>query len=184
MQCKVEVSARHIHLSQKDFEILFGKESPIEFKKLGQNQFSCEEFVTLSGPKGKIDKVRLVAPLREQSQVEISRTDAIKIGVDAPLKLSGDLPGAEIKVLGSKGEIDGDIAIVAKRHIHLSPDEASKLNLKEGDLVKCSVDSERALVFGDIIARVSEVFSESIHLDTDEANAAGISGEIRGELII
>jgi len=184
MKILVEVSARHIHLSEADFRSLFGDKAPTEIKALSQQDTSCEETVEIVGPKSSISNVRLLIPFREQSQLEVSRTDCYFLGVDAPLKLSGDLQGAKVKVIGPAGSIDKDIAIVAKRHLHLPPEEATKLNLKKDDIVSVKIPGERASIFSSISVRIKDIYSPAVHVDTDEANAAGLSEATECELIL
>lgn len=184
MKIKIETSARHIHLTKEDYEALFGDKKPSEIKELGQKQFACKESVKLVGPKNQLEKVRLVTPFRKFSQVEISKTDSIYLGIDAPLRISGDLSGAaEIIIAGEKGKINGNFAIVAKRHIHLPLETARELNLEHNKAVSVKIAGERAAILDEVIVRTQEHFDESIHLDTDEANAVGINKEGEGEII-
>lgn len=183
MNSLVEVSARHLHLLALDYKVLFGDEEMPKIKELSQKDYTTGKFVTIVGPKRKIDRVQLLGPFRDYSQVEISKTDAISLGVPAPLKISGDLPGTKVKIFGPKGTIEKPIAIIAKRHIHLSPEEAEQLNLDNNQTVKFKIKSGRSLVFDDVVVRVADNYSNTIHLDTDEGNAAGIEGKAEGELI-
>lgn len=172
----IEISARHIHLSQNHFEKLFGKKEPSFYKKLGQSQFAAKERVVLKNGSREIKNVRLVAPFRKKTQVEISFTDAINLGIRPVLRLSGDLKGTPgIEIIGPEGklELKGG-AIIAKRHLHLSPNEAKELNLKHKDVVSVLVRGKRALLFGNVIVRVKDGYNMCVHLDTDEGNAAGI----------
>ncbi len=175
MNIKVEISARHIHLSEEDYRSLFGDSKPIGIKELSQKDIACEETVEVVGPKNKLPNVRLLIPFRPKSQLEISRSEAIFLGIDPPLKLSGDLPGAQIKIIGPKGKLEAPIAIVAKRHLHLPPAEAEKLNLKNLDIVSVEIASNRGLIFKNIVVRVAPHYSPAVHIDTDEANAAGMN---------
>lgn len=184
MDSIIEVSARHIHLSADDYALLFGSEKPKEIKELSQKDIACEEAVTASGSKSTISNIRLIIPFREKSQLEISQTDAIKLGIDAPLKISGDLPGERVKIIGPRGTIEKDIAIVAKRHLHLPIKEAAEMNLSNNQIIKLKTTGERSLIFDNIIVRIKDNYSKAVHLDTDEANAAGISEETTGALII
>lgn len=185
----IEVSARHIHLCQKDLDKLFGSGYELKIKKdLSQEgEFAAEETITMVGPKNKIEKIRVVGPLREKTQVELSYSDCFFAGIDAPLRLSGDVAGsAGAKIAGPAGEVElKEGVIVAKRHLHLNPKEAKELNLKNNDLVKVKVIGERGLVFDNIVVRIKSNFRKSAHIDTDEANAAGL-GKVcgRGELIL
>jgi putative phosphotransacetylase len=184
MELKIETSARHIHLTEEDFKTLFGDIDPTPIKDLSQQDKACKELVEAIGPKSSLKNIRVIIPFREGSQLEISKTDSIALGVEAPLKLSGDLPGAKIKIIGPFGTIDKEIAIVAKRHLHLSPEEAEKLKLKDNDYVEVKVSGDRQITFDNIVVRTADNFFTTVHLDTDEANAAGLSSGASGELII
>ena len=185
MKCRIEISARHIHLTKEDCLTLFGKDSLEIVKKLSQEEeFAAKESVKLVGPKNFLSGVRVVGPFRQQSQAEISFTDARFLDIKAPLKVSGDLPGAEIEVIGPKGSIKKEIAIVAKRHLHLSTKEAIELKLNHRDNVKVKILGERALIFDQVVVRVRDDYNLSVQLDTDEANAAGLFSESEGELIL
>jgi putative phosphotransacetylase len=186
---KVEVSARHVHLSQKDLEKLFGVGHKLKkIKDLSQEgEFAAEETVTLVGPKRKMENLRVVGPMRPATQVELAYTDAFSLGIDAPLRISGNVAGsAPAKLIGPAGEVNlVEGVIVAKRHLHLNEKEAKKLNLKNDDLVRVKVGKERGLIFENVVVRIKPNFKISVHLDTDEANAAGL-GRVCGfgELIM
>ena len=184
MEMKVETSARHIHLTAEDYKTLFGSDEPTPIKDLSQKDSACEEMVEVVGPKSILQDVRVIIPFREKTQLEISKTDCFTLGIEAPLKISGDLPGAFIKITGPLGKLEKDIAIVAKRHLHLPPIEANKLGLSNNDEVKLETKGVRGLTFEGIIVRISDKYSPAVHLDTDEANAAGIMADASGELII
>lgn len=184
MDIRIETSARHIHLTVEDFKSLFGDIEPTKAKELSQGDFSCEEFVEIVGPKSSFKKVRLLVPFRDYSQLEISRTDCYALGIDAPLKISGDLPGSNVKIVGPFGSLEKNIAIVAKRHLHIPPNEAEKLSLSNDDLIEVKTHGDRSLVLSNIIVRVKDTFKTAVHIDTDEANAAGISADAIGELIL
>lgn len=175
----VEVSNRHIHLSHELIEKLFG--DGYEFnniKKLSQGDDSAtEETVELVGPKGSIQDVRIISPEREKTQIEISISDAYKLGVNPPINLSGDLDNSVgIRIVGLLDEVALESGlIVAKRHLHLSGDDANKYGLKTGDIVKMKVEGARGLVFDNIVVRTSDKFTTRVHLDIEEANAANIS---------
>ena len=175
----IEISARHIHLCREDLDKLFGSGYELKIKKdLSQEgEFASEETVTLIGPKNTIEKLRVVGPIREKTQVELSYSDCFFVGIDVPLRLSGDVAGsAGAKIAGPVGEIElKEGVIIAKRHLHLNPKEADELNLKNNDLVKIKVIGERGLVFENIVVRVKPNFKKSAHIDTDEANAAGVT---------
>jgi putative phosphotransacetylase len=185
----VGISARHVHLSREDMDKLFGPGSELTFvKALTQpGQFSAEEKVTLVGPKREIKNVRVLGPLRSQTQVEISRTDAFTLGIEPPVRDSGDLANsAPLKIVGPKGEVElKEGAIIAKRHIHMTPADAERLGLKDKQLVSVRVkEGERALTFDEVLVRVSEKFALDFHVDTDEANAAGLKNGQLVEIIL
>jgi len=175
----VEVSARHVHLSQKHLDCLFGQGYQIKkLKDLSQpGMFSTQETLVVETIKNKFNNVRIIGPLRNQTQVEISKSDAYYLGINPPIRKSGDLTGSEkCKLIGPKGEIDLEKGvIVAQRHLHLDLQTAEQYNLKNNQLVSVKIDSEkRSITFHQIITRVSAEFKPAIHLDTDEGNAAGI----------
>ena len=184
----VEISAHHVHVSEADLEILFGKGHKLTNKKdLSQpGQFACEERVTVVGPKREIKGVSILGPCRPQTQVEISLTEARSIGVTAPIRESGDLAGSPgCKLVGPCGEVEiTEGVIAAKRHIHMTPEDAEKYGIVDKQIVSVKIPTEgRALVFGDVVARVSSSYALAMHLDTDEANAAAIPGFCEGEII-
>jgi len=172
----IGVSAHHVHLSQEHVERLFGPGHQLTPRApLSQpGQFACEEQVRLIGPRGSIERVRVLGPARSQSQVEISRTEGYRLGINAPIRLSGDLDGTPGLVLeGSAGQVElPNGAIYALRHIHMTPADAGRFGLKNNDMVRVRVDGKRELIFGDVGVRVSPKFKLELHLDTDEANAA------------
>ncbi|HBG15182.1 MAG TPA: propanediol utilization protein [Firmicutes bacterium] len=174
----VGVSNRHVHLAQKDFELLFGSGQNLTVKKdLSQpGQFAAEETVNLIGPKRSIPNVRILGPIRPQTQVEISFTDSFTLGVTAPVRDSGNLkdtPGIIIE--GPKGRIEvTEGVIVAQRHLHLHTSEAEGLGLKDQDCIRAKAEGIRGLVFDQVLVRVGPKFKKDLHLDTDEANAAGL----------
>ena len=174
----VGVSARHIHLSREDADALFGVDYNLTKKAdLMGGQYAAAETVTIVGAKMRsIENVRVIGPLRSQTQVEFSVTDKFKLGVSAPLRDSGDLKGsAPISVVGPKGAVHlSEGCIVAARHIHMSPSDAMRFSLHDGDLVAVEVPGERGLVFNDVKVRVHESFTMEMHIDTDEANACGV----------
>ncbi|MDE1548751.1 ethanolamine utilization phosphate acetyltransferase EutD [Jeotgalibaca caeni] len=184
---EIEASGRHVHLSQEHIDILFGKNHKLlPTKYLSQpGQFAGKERVTLVGPKGVLHQVVVLGPARDKSQVEISFTDAQKLGVRAPLRLSGDTkgtPGIMIMV-GNKHVILDEGLIVAKRHIHVKEQEAARLNVKDKEVVKVQVMSERPLIFDDVVVRVSPKFETFMHIDYDEANACGFKSGTKGRII-
>lgn len=174
----VGVSARHVHLTQEHVEALFGKGYQLTKKKdLMGGQFASNEQVTIVGLKLRaIENVRILGPVRNKTQVEISATDARTLGIKAPIRQSGDLKGsAPIAIVGPKGALylqEG--AIVAMRHIHMTPADAEAAGLKNGDIVSVKADNERGTIFNHVVIRVDPSFSLEMHIDTDEANAAGI----------
>ena len=174
----VGVSARHVHLTQEHVEALFGKGYQLTKKKdLMGGQFASNEQVTIVGLKLRaIENVRILGPVRSRTQVEISATDARTLGIKAPIRESGHLDGsAPIAIVGPKGAIylkEG--AIVAMRHIHMTPSDAQAAGLKNGDIVSVRADNERGTIFNHVVIRVDPKFTLEMHIDTDEANAAGI----------
>lgn len=184
----VEVSARHVHLSQEHLEILFGKGYELTVKKpLSQpGQFAANERVRVVGPKKELPSVSILGPVRGSTQIEVSLTDARSIGIDAPIRMSGDIKAsAPVKIVGPKGEVDiEEGVIIAKRHIHITPEDAEKFGLKDRQVVSVKVDTDqRTTIFSDVVVRVREDFATAMHIDTDEGNAAGIFGEQYGEII-
>ena len=184
----VETSARHLHVSQDVLEKLFGEGAELTKKKdLSQpGQFACEEKVTVVGAKGEF-KMTILGPVRKDSQVELSLSDARKIGIAAPVRESGDIEGTPgCKLIGPKGEVEISKGVIAaKRHIHLDPKTAEEFGVQDKQIVSLKINGTgRALVFGDVVIRVSPNFAPAAHLDTDEANAAGLAGNTDGEIII
>ena len=184
----IETSARHVHLTEAGIETLFGKGATLTHKKdLSQpGQFACEERVTLVGPKKSIPNVIILGPARKATQVEVSFTDARTLGVTAPVRESGDVVGSgACKIVGPAGEIDlAEGVIVAKRHIHMTPADAERFDVKDKDVVKVALESNgRSTVYGDVVVRVSPKFALAMHIDTDEANAACAFGEFYGEIV-
>lgn len=183
----IGVSARHIHLTQADVETLFGKGYKLTKKKdLMGGQFASNEVVTIVGLKLRaIENVRILGPVRKASQVEVSATDTVKLGIKVPVRESGNIAGsAPIAVVGPKGVIylkEG--CIVAKRHIHMSPADAEKAGVKNGDIVSVRVENERATTFNNVLIRVDPSFTLEMHIDTDEANAAEISTGMKAEIV-
>ena len=187
MKFVVETSARHVHVTQEDLETLFGKGHELTKKKdLSQpGQFACEEKVTIVGSKKEM-KASILGPVRPETQVELSLTDARSIGVDAPIRESGDVAGSgACKLVGPAGEVElKEGVIAAKRHIHATPEDAEKLGVKDKDVVSVKIDTEgRSLVFGDVVVRVSPKYALAMHIDTDESNAAACGREVFGEIV-
>ncbi len=184
----VAVSARHAHLSTATLERLFGAGYRLRKRAdLSQpGQYSAEETVALIGPRGRVERVRLMGPPRTEDQIEISRSDEFVLGVDAPVRLSGDLAGTPgITLEGPRGRTTIERGVIcARRHIHMSPADAGRLGVREGDTVRVQIDSEgRDLTFADVLVRVAESFRLELHLDADEANAAGVNGTVRATLV-
>lgn len=188
MKILVETSARHVHVTQEALQTLFGEGATLTNKKdLSQpGQFACFEKVTVVGPKGEL-VCSILGPVRPANQVEVSFTDARKLGIVPPVKESGDLAGSPgCKLVGPKGEVEiSEGVIVAKRHIHFDPKTAEENGFKDKQVVSVAVGGEgRKLVFGDVVVRVNEKFAPAMHIDTDEANAAAIAGNVEGEIIV
>ena len=184
----VETSARHIHLSREAVDVLFGEGYELTKKKdLSQpGQYACAEKLTVVGPKGSL-KASILGPTRPASQVEISLTDARSIGVTAPIRESGDIAGSGACKLvnpdnGAELELTEGV-IAAKRHIHLTPEAAEAMGVKDKQIVSVKINSERSAVLGDVVVRVSEKFAPAMHIDTDEANATCAFGAVTGEVI-
>lgn len=184
----VEISARHVHLSDEHLEVLFGKGHTLtNLKELSQpGQFATEERVTIKGPKGEMSRVIVLGPTRPETQVEVSATDARSLGVSAQIRMSGDIEGTTgMTLVGPAGTVELDKGvIVAKRHIHLSDLEAKEYGLEDHQVVSVKIETEqRSLTFGDVVVRVNPNFKAAMHIDTDEGNAAGIAGSTMGEII-
>lgn len=174
---KVGVSARHVHLSQKDLETLFGKSELTVKKMLMGDQFAAEECVTLVSPSLRsIEGVRVLGPVRSQSQVEVSRTDTFKLKVSPPVRPSGELKGsAPMALVGPKGSVFlNEGCIIANRHIHMTPEEAQKYGIKDNDIVDVEIQNSKPTRFYNVQVRVREDFNTEMHIDTDDANACAI----------
>ena len=187
-QILVETSARHIHVTKETLEILFGKDHELTKKKdLSQpGQYACEERVTVVGPKKQLANVSILGPCRNADQVELSATDARSIGLPIVIRESGDVAGTPgCKLVGPCGEVEiKEGVIVAKRHIHLVPETAEKLGVKNKDIVWVKINTpERKAVLGDVVVRVSETFADAMHIDTDESNAIGATPDLYGEIV-
>ncbi len=184
----VEISARHVHVTEQDLETLFGKGHTLTHKKdLSQpGQFACEERVTVVGPKRELAGVSILGPCRKATQVELSLTDARSIGVKVPIRESGDLAGSgACKLVGPCGEVElSEGVIAAKRHIHMTTADAAAYGMTDKQIVKVKIPTEgRALIFDDVVVRVSDSYKLAMHLDTDEANAAAVPGTAEGEIL-
>nr|WP_034544848.1 phosphate propanoyltransferase [Levilactobacillus namurensis] len=183
---EIEASARHVHLSQKTIDELFGIGYRLTPKRpLSQpGQFVSEERVTVQGPKGTLSNVAILGPARKQSQVELSLTDARTLGINPPLRESGHLdqtPGVTL-VNGGRQVTLTSGAIVAQRHIHMTPDDAKLFGVKNNDIVSVKTTGERAVTFENVVIRVSDKFATRMHVDFDEANACGLTKGMRGTL--
>lgn len=172
------VSNRHIHLCQEDLEKLFGTGYKLTKDRdlMQPGEFASKESVSIKGPKNEIKNVRVLGPVRKFTQIEISKTDTFILGVNAPLRVSGDIKNsAPITVISPNGLIElKEGCIVAKRHVHFTPKDAEFFQVKDGENISVKVESERGLVFDNVVARVRENMALEFHIDTDEANAAGI----------
>ena len=177
-EIKLGVSARHVHLSEQDIETLFGKGYQLHIKKyLMGDQFAAEECVTLVSPSLRsIEGVRVLGPVRKQSQVEISRTDTFKLKVSPPVRPSGKLEGsAPMALVGPCGSVFlNECTIIANRHIHVNTKDAGKLNVKDNDIVDVEISSAKPTRYYNVQVRVADDFNTEMHIDTDDANAAGI----------
>lgn len=185
----VEISARHVHVTEEDLEILFGKGYQLTVKKeLSQpGQFASNEKVKVIGTKGEFPAVSILGPCRKATQVEISLTDARSIGVSAPVRESGDVAGSgACKLVGPAGEVElKEGVIAAKRHIHATEADAERMGLTNGQIVSVEIptSNERSLIFGDVVVRVSNSYALAMHIDTDESNAAGMAPNSTGKII-
>ena len=188
MNCIVEISARHLHLSQEHLDILFGAGHQLTNKKdLSQpGQFACEEKVEVIGAKGSL-KMSVLGPVRPETQVELSLTDARSIGVKAPVRESGVIAGSgACKLVGPCGEVELTQGVIAaKRHIHMTPADAAEMDVQDKDVVCVKVLTDgRNTIFGDVVVRVNENFALAMHIDTDESNAAACGRNQMGEIVM
>ena len=185
----VETSARHVHVSQADLETLFGAGYQLTPKKdLSQpGQYACAERVDVVGPKKTLTGVSILGPVRKETQVEISLTDARSIGVNAPIRESGDTAGSgACKLVGPCGEVELTQGVIAaKRHIHMTPADAAEMDVQDKDVVCVKVVTDgRSTIFGDTVVRVNENFALAMHIDTDESNAAACGRNQMGEIVM
>lgn len=185
---EMEASGRHIHLSRSHVDALFGaghRLTPV--KELSQpGQFACRERVTLIGPKGELKNVVVLGPERKESQVEISLTDAVSLGITPPVRQSGELkdtPGLSVRAEGRMVTLDHGL-IVARRHIHMTPEDAARWGVQDNQVVRLKTFTSRPLVFDDVVVRVSPQYATMIHLDYDEANACGFRKGDRGMILL
>lgn len=184
----VETSARHVHVTEETLAILFGEGHQLTKKKdLSQpGQFACEERIDVVGPKKTLTGVSILGPVRPEDQVELSATDARSIGIAAPVRESGELAGTPgCKLVGPCGEVEIDHGvIVAKRHIHMTPEDAAAFGVEEKQIVWVKIQTpERSAILGDVVVRVSNKYALAMHIDTDEANAVLGSRDQRGEIV-
>lgn len=188
MKVMVETSAHHVHVTKEVLAKLYGEDAKLTNKKdLSQpGQFACMEKVTVVGPRGEMT-MSILGPERSQTQVEISLTDARKLGIAAPIRESGNIEGTPgCKLIGPAGECEIPMGVIAaKRHIHLTPADAENMGLKDKQIVSVKVGEPgaREVIFGDVVVRVSESYAAAMHIDTDESNAAALSGTVYGEII-
>ena len=184
----IEISARHVHLSRRILEILFGEGYELKpVRTLSQpTEFLAEERLDIVGPREILHRVGVLGPTRDHTQVELSLTDARKLGLNPPIRESGNHDGSVgCRLVGPNGEFElEDGVIIAHRHIHANPEEAAKLGLKDGDKVSVKVENSlRPLIFEDVLVRIKDSFSLSMHVDTDEGNAAGLTPESYGIIV-
>jgi len=184
----IEISARHIHLCQKDLETLFGRGYQLKkIRKLSQaDDFAARETLDIKIGSKIIKRLRIVGPVRKETQIELSMTDAVGLGIKLPLRLSGNIkgtPGATLTGPKKKLKIKKGV-IIAKRHLHCSPQQAKRLKLRNEMSVSVKVNGKRALTFHNVKVRVGEDYKLAVHLDTDEGNAAGIIKKGEGEIIL
>ena len=182
----VETSARHAHITDETLKILFGEGATLTNKKdLSQpGQFACAEKIEVVGPKGSI-KMSILGPTRPADQAEVSFTDARALGITPPVRESGDVAGTPgVKLVGPCGEVEiKEGVMVAKRHIHMTPEDAAELGVEDKQIVKVKLDTARPLIFDDVVVRVSPKFALAMHIDTDECNAACAFGTVYGEVL-
>lgn len=183
----VGVSNRHVHLSQGDLEALFGPGYELSrMKDLSQpGQYACKETVTICGPKGAIEKVRILGPVRSRTQVEILAGDSFKLGIKSTARLSGDLDGTPgITIIGPKGSVQiKEGLMVAQRHIHMLPEDAARMGVRDGQVVSLEVDGIRGGILRNTIVRVTSQSGLECHIDTEEANALGLSSSSRVKIV-
>ncbi|WP_025115119.1 phosphate propanoyltransferase [Lysinibacillus fusiformis] len=183
----IGVSARHVHLAQAEVEQLFGQNYQLtpKFELSQPGQFAAEETVVIAGPKGSIERVRILGPARSLSQVEVSWTDAMKLGIKPPLRISGDIQGSSpVTLIGPKGSVVlNEGLIIAQAHIHMSPEDSAKFNVVDGQSVQIKVEGIRPIILSNVVIRVSERYRLEMHIDTDEANAGLIQQGTLAEIV-
>ncbi len=184
---EIGISNKHLHLSQEHLEILFGAGAQLTPKKdlVQPGQFAAEETVDIVGPKKTLSRVRVLGPVRKETQVELALTDARSIGITAPVRESGKLDGTPgCKLVGPCGEVELDHGVIAAlRHVHLNDEQAAEAGVKDGDVVSIKIGGERGLVFDNVLVRAGEKHFREVHLDTDEGNAAGCGNNTVCEII-
>lgn len=184
----VNLSNRHIHLCRADVEALFGPGYQLTKTKdlMQPGQFACAETVTIVGPKGSIEKVRILGPERKETQCEILSSDVFKLGVPGcPTRESGKLEGSyPMQIIGAAGDIRKDKGlIIAKRHVHFDPESASRFNVVDNELVSLKIAGERGAIFLNVVCRVHPTYALECHIDFDEGNAVGIGSGVYGEVV-
>ena len=187
MKVNIGVSARHVHVTKEDVKILFGEGYELTKKvDLSQpGQYACNEQVIIKGEKGSIERVRILGPERSKTQVEVSKTDSFALGIKPPVRNSGDLEGAaSVTIIGPKGEITKNAAIIASRHLHINSSDAEKLGIINKEFVTLKIGGEKPGILENVYVRISDSFVYEVHLDTDDANAFLIKNGDEAELII
>ncbi|KYG92310.1 phosphate propanoyltransferase [Metasolibacillus sp. FSL K6-0083] len=183
----VAISARHIHVCEEDLQALFGPDATLtkDFDLSQPGQYAAKERISIEGPKGAIHNVRILGPVRPATQVEISQTDAVKLGLNPPLRQSGDIENsASIKISnGDKSITIKQGAIIAQAHIHMTEQDAQEFNVENNEVVTVEVESKRPITLRGVVVRVSKDFSLEMHIDTDEANAGFIEQQAKGTII-
>ena len=186
-EVKIGLSNKHVHLSQKDLDVLFGEGHALTPTKalVQPGQFAAEEKIDIVGPKNTIKGVRVLGPVRPETQVELALTDARGIGIKAPVRESGKLDGTPgCKLVGPCGEVELEKGVIAAlRHVHLNDEQAAEAGVKDGDWVSIKIEGERGLVFDNVLVRAGEKHIAEVHLDTDEGNAAGCGPNAVCEII-
>jgi putative phosphotransacetylase len=186
-EVKIGLSNKHLHLRQEDVDTLFGKGHALTHTKdlIQPGQFACDEKVDIVGPKGVLKGIRVLGPVRPETQVELALTDARAIGLKVPVRESGKLEGTPgCKLIGPAGEVELEKGVIAAlRHVHLSSAQALAMGVKDKDIVSVKVDGERGLIFENVLVRAGDAYFSEIHLDTDEGNAAGLGADAIGKII-
>jgi putative phosphotransacetylase len=186
-QVVVELSNRHIHLSEETRKILFGEKELTVKKYLTKDKsmYAAEETVILEGPRNRISNVRILGPIRKYTQVELLRSDCFALGVKAPLRDSGDLENAApLKIIGPAGTTEAACGIIARRHLHIAKAIMDEHNLKDKQIVSVRIGGERGLVFDNVLTRISQGDSYVLHIDLEEGNAAGVNGGALADILV